>query len=373
MVPMLREPCRNIIITNLSPETIWEVYTYSVTFGDDVLREGCRRYLWKQEMLFEEVLALPDFLNIPYEVLLDLLQLNNTNFELPWEELRLGILISEKELFIACHAWAVEECKRQNIQISGPNKRKVLGDSRNLANFHAMASNDIINIVLPTEILSEHEKTVLINQSLMRSRQKAELQFLSSTECFPVDIKHVMEHRLVRAVNKSKQHPDLTAGEGDRRSTVHVTPSETVTILQVWLEPRQYGYEQRQGQTSYGRQCSRYEVVFKHGNRIQSREFAVSKLMGTVEDPVLLVVDIEPFELEANLHYSIRVEHKAFVQVDPTFPLCKERLESFLSEVRLFCGHVLDVTSDEKNKCIVGFTVSHGDDFSWWQEADISM
>ena len=251
MVPLLEEVCRKIILEHMSPQTIWEVYSYSVTFGDDFLRKGCREYFWKKEMLFEEALALPDFLNIPYEVLLEVLQLNDSNFKLPWEELQLGILISEKELFIACHAWAVEECKRRNILISGPNKKKVLGKCLKLINFRSMASNDITNIVLPTEILNEKQKTSLIVHSVAMCMKKAEDKCLSSKQFFSVDINQVMDQRLVRAVNKIEQHPNLAGRERARRSTVHVTPNKRLILSQIWLEPREYLYERRKGNETY--------------------------------------------------------------------------------------------------------------------------
>ena len=358
MVPTFEEPCRKILIDNLSSQTIWEVYSYSVTFGDDVLRKGCREYFWKNEMLLKEALASPHFHSIPYDALLDLLQLNDIQLELPWEELKLGILISEKELFIACHAWAVEECKRQNVQISGPNKRKVLGKCLKLINFRSISANDITNIVLPTEILNEKEKTSLIVHSVAISMKQAEDKCPSSRQCFPVDIKQVIEQRLVRAVNKNEQCPNLPGGGYDRRSSLHVTPKKRLILSQVWLEPRPHFRNGRCKESHF----SKYQVDIKHKHRIKSRQVVVAKVIGTVEDPVLLLVDIEPFVLEANIQYMVRVEHKSFHNDDTQFPMHKERLESFLSEVRLPHDSALavSVTGTETNECIVGFTMTLG-------------
>ena len=357
MVPMLETPCKKIIIENLSPKTIWEAYAYSVTFGDDVLRDGCREFFRKKVKPIEEALESMCFLNVPYGVLLDLLQINDTNFELPWDKPKLGILISDKELFIACHAWAVEECKRQNVQTSVPNKRKVLGDCVPLIRFPLMGASDIINVVLPTGILNEQEKTSFMKRSVALPTGKPTEMFLSSKQCIPVDFKGDMKVRLDLAERQSKLWRLSTDTKQAKISSVQITPSRRMVLSQVWLRPRIDTRWQKKLPTG-GRQCSDYDVSIKHENRIQNRQYLASKVLGSVKDPILLLVDTGSIVLEANRPYTIRVEAKRFHEVDPELLLPKESYTRFLSKIRSTSDLDLDVTSDEKNEWIVGLTLS---------------
>ena len=154
ILPSLEDGCKDILIEGLAPTNIWEVYMSSIMTPDEDLHTACREYFWRSVTEVESALESPDFLNIPHKVLLDMLQLNDTNG-------RCRIIVSQVELFKACNAWAEAECLRQKLEPSGENKREVLGACLFLVSFMTMLPEDIVRIVFPTEILNKDEKCAL--------------------------------------------------------------------------------------------------------------------------------------------------------------------------------------------------------------------
>ena len=155
MLPLLENACRDIQVQNLSADNIWVVYTSSMSNPDDKLRDSCRAYFTKSITNVSTALASPDFLDIPYTTLIDLLQINDVDTS---REEPCAILISEIELFNACNRWAEAECLRQTLEPSGPNKRSVLGDCLFLLRFPIMSHADLVHIVSPTGILTLDER-----------------------------------------------------------------------------------------------------------------------------------------------------------------------------------------------------------------------
>ena len=347
MVPLLEEPCRKILIENLCPETIWEVCTYSVTFGDDGLREGCREFFRKKVKPIEEALESPAFLTIPYEVLLDLLQINDSNAKQPWDVEKLGILISDKELFYACHKWAVAECKRQELEPSGPNKRKVLRDCFPLIRFPCMLNSDIVNLVSPTEMLREEEKASLLETSPIVQAHT----FLSTKQDFALQIRSELNYRLGYAIRTNVRWNHMTLNRRPARSSVILTPHRRLALSQVWVVPRNSDY----GVTDYQR--SKFEVVIKAKSKVRNRQTIVSQVIGTREYPVMSLVDLEPFILDAHCSYTIKVHDKGLQDEDPRRTLAKEEYQSLRNKIRFPADADLEITDDKTNSWISAMTV----------------
>ena len=356
MVPALEEPCRKIVIDNLTLETIWEAYTYSVTFGDERLREGCHEYFRNSVTVVENALELPSFLKIPNCVLLDFLQINDSNADLPWEEDKLGIFVSEKDLFMACNLWAAAECKRQSIEVSGPNKRKVLGDCLFLIRFPSMAGSDITNIVAPTEILNKNEKRDVL---AVGEKKAVQNKFLSTKQRFPVIVSGEMLERLDGAAW------GMVFIEGDPpnrrpvRSMIQIIPRKRVMLFQVWLIPRYYMCIPY----TSGPQCSRHEVVVKSKNKIRSKQSVVAQSIksGCIESGRnirMLVLDLEPVVLDIDCPHTIRVHEKEWDESDSQLSLTKESFAVLFSKIRQPKAIHLEVSDQESNKWIGGVVLS---------------
>ena len=167
IIPLLENKSRDVLITNLSSKNIWETYTGSLSFSDDLLNDTCKKYFTDSVSNVASALKSPHLLTIPAATLLDFLQINDV------KHYGLGILIAEIELFKACDAWSEAECLRQGMDPTGENKRKVLGDGLLYIHFPDMLSADIVNIVSPTGILTCEERLDLLEKA--QKGQRADL------------------------------------------------------------------------------------------------------------------------------------------------------------------------------------------------------
>ena len=184
ILPFLEEECREILIEGLAPTNIWEVYTSSIMTPDEELHAACREYYWASVTDIESILKSPHFLNIPYKVLLDMLQLNDTDDRTrPGED---RIIVSQIKLFKACNAWAEAECLRQELKPSGENKRDVLGACLFLVSFMTMLPEDLVRIVFPTEILNKDEKCALLEAA------HSGYAWLTHPMCVPSELKFIV-------------------------------------------------------------------------------------------------------------------------------------------------------------------------------------
>ncbi|XP_033725257.1 BTB/POZ domain-containing protein 1-like [Pecten maximus] len=78
------------------------------------------------------------------------------------------LAVNESTLYSAVIKWAEKECVRQNLQISGENKRKVLGDILNTIRFPTMDQDFFLDKVYVDKILKNDE----IVEILMYIRNK---------------------------------------------------------------------------------------------------------------------------------------------------------------------------------------------------------
>ena len=60
-------------------------------------------------------------------------------------------------IFEACVSWAESECERQNIAINAQNKRKVLNDVIPLIRFPLITSEEVVEHVVHSDILTSEE------------------------------------------------------------------------------------------------------------------------------------------------------------------------------------------------------------------------
>ena len=352
MLPLLEEACRKILIKKLCPETIWEVYTYSVTFADQQLHEGCREFFRKKVKPIEEALRSPAFLTIPYEVLLDLLQINDSNISQPWDDAKLGILISDKELFLACHTWAVAECKRQELEVSGPNKQKVLKDCFPMIRFPCMLKRDIVSLVSPTDILRDDQTALLLEPSSSIPTQI----FLSTKQPFLVQINSEMRLRLESNVMRDPRDKTI---DRPLQSTFILKPRKSLALSRIWVLPRYFG------KFTLGHQCLKFEVVIEAKDGIRNSQSVVCQVIGGKLYQNVSFIELEPVVLDSDCKYTIEVHDRGREDRDP--PMCcteEERVKLTLEEQHRICSKIrlpadvaLKVTKKKSNPWISALTV----------------
>ena len=348
MLPELEKACRDEVEGYLNSDNLFEIYSYSVTFDDKVLYGYCHERLRDAPCGVRYAFKSPCFLEITYETLLDMLQKNSSNFDKPWDKTELGVLISEKELFVACHAWAIEECKRQELEPSGPNKRRVLGDCLFLIRFPCMLPSDIVEVVLPTGILNEEEKTNV----LPTLPEKSQLLCPTTKQSFLVYFEWDVETRIKYSANEIKKMR-IPSKKRLLRNTVESTAAQRMVLSQIWLLPRDYGY----GVEQIGRQRAKYEVVIKCKDKIKSRQSVVSQVIGTDDYPVMLLLDLKPFIFEKEGEYVVKVHDKGWHDDDDRWDWPKEMYESLLSKMKYGEDADFYFTLDA-NQWISGFTIS---------------
>ena len=168
IMPVLENKSRDVLINILSSKNIWETYTGSLSFSDDLLIDACRKYFTDSVSKVASALKSPDFLTIPAATLLDFLQINDGKYD------RFGIVIADIEVFKACNAWAEAECLRQGMDPTGENKRKVLGDGLFNIHFPDMLSAHVVNIVSPIGILTCEEQLDLLAKTHVGPLEKGQ-------------------------------------------------------------------------------------------------------------------------------------------------------------------------------------------------------
>ena len=347
MMPKLEESCRNIIIDDyLYSDTVFEIYAYSLSLGDEILYKECEEFLRYHPVAVPRAFTMLSEQDLTYEALLDMLQRNNRNIVNPWDSDKLGILVSDKDLFVACHAWAIKECKLQELEPSGPNKRRVLGDCLSLMRFPCMLRSDIVEVVLPTGILNEEEKASL----LATPPENVQQMFPSTKQCFVVSFGHKMSDCIFHATQQIGK-PEDTSEWHLLNNSIEFTTLRRMVLSQIWLLPRDYD--------RVGPHRAKYKVVIKHKDGRKTRQSIVSQVIGTEEYPVVLLLDLEPIILDEKGEYVLKVLDKGWHDDDDRWNWPKESYDSLLSKMKYEEDTYLEVTEDGFIDWIIGFTISY--------------
>ena len=300
LLPILEKACRDIQVSNLSGENIWETYVASFTYPDEELHEACKAHFKDSISKVEDAFKSPDFLTIPAAILHDVLQMNTVKDD--DGKTMLGIFIADIELFKACNAWAEAECLRQGKEPSGDNKRKVLGDDLFHICFPDMLPVDIANFVLPTGILTLEEQVELFKD--VNGTEKIHKNFPSrdyTIALMPID------HSGHRSREESRMNFHYASF-----NIIKVKPKYRILLSGIWLT----------GTSPMGE----YEVVIEQRPLVRDSNCSVNELTKrkwpTILCKVLLSEAIKgrkgpiqglpldkPFLLEAGFNYSIKVAH----------------------------------------------------------------
>lgn len=141
----LSEKCIAFLANNMSVDNVCLIYQHSMLYDEDKLVQKCHAFI---EMRTEDIVHSPSFLNIPQTTLLEIVSFDR-------------LTISELDLFKMCSLWAIEECKRQDIEVNGENQRHALAEVLYHLHLPTLELKDFANVVAKTGILDAEEKCAI--------------------------------------------------------------------------------------------------------------------------------------------------------------------------------------------------------------------
>ena len=141
LIPSLSEECTEFLQEHLSENNVLSVLTGANIYDVTILVEKC----W--EMVDEntkEIMNSEAFLDISHEMLCSVLE-------------RDTLTVREVDIFKAVDRWAEHQCKKQQREVSGEEKRKILGDAVNLIRFPLMCEEEFAGLVPKTKVLPQED------------------------------------------------------------------------------------------------------------------------------------------------------------------------------------------------------------------------
>ena len=373
MMPALERQCRNIL-DNITGDNFWDAYTWSLNESDDKVYDLCLQFILKDTDSVESALKSPTFLMIPRETLLDMLLFNQGTqkrvkrcFQEEQQEPREeageeeddddgeekeehGLLISEIELFQACDKWAEAECGRQELKSTGENKRCVLGDCLYLIGFSTMLLADLVNIVIPTGVLSVDEKCSLLEQAYGNPASKSLLKHQSSDQRF---LLHVPNKWDAKIIIKSSQVQD---NKKVKYSCVVIRARKRMALSRVWcVHHNIYGYKWK----------SREVMITDTKSGLAICRSITPEESEHREDPPhgfgLAYLDFKEVKLQANVKYKVEAEYSSAQDPSQTVGLSNRQWKisktSFPTAATEPDVVSFSVPENTSNGHIVGFTV----------------
>ena len=268
---------------------------------DEKLHCGCVNFFGKSVTLVAQALKSDSFLQIPKNVLQNLLEMNAA-FPKGGAEMN-EILIAEIEVFKACNAWAEAECLRQKLKPSGKNKRKVLGDCLFLIRFPTLLEDDLVNVVCPSDILNGHEKLHLRkNLKGLSKKPKHSDKFLYDLNYYrvPIDPKE----GAVRITEFSQSQNRKV-----RYNSIKIRPAEKMILSGVVLLGRHSICHK-----------SLHEVIVEGDveGKMYSKE-VLANVFPFIEYTVKLL-EFKDVYLKANCLYTVKVGYLCRLFDDPEYP-----------------------------------------------------
>ena len=142
ILPSLAQKCVEFLMRNLDLANVLCVLSHAQKYDEKNLVDRC----WEMiESETGEVVKSEEFVKIDKSLLEAMVK-------------RATLTISEVELFRAVDLWATEECKRQEVLVSGNVKRRILGEQivKNI-HFPVMEEKDFTSTVIDSNILTKTE------------------------------------------------------------------------------------------------------------------------------------------------------------------------------------------------------------------------
>ena len=169
IVPSLSAKCLCFLEKELNIENVFVILTQALRFDEKSLVERCWEFI---DTNATDCVNSKEMLQIDRSCLVSLLK-------------RDSLEIKELQLFKAVQKWAEAKCRMNEVQPSGPEMRKVLGDAMYLLRFTTMSPEEFTEHVTPSQILLEKE-LVLIFSAFHSASSKEQLKmFPKSSRVHP--------------------------------------------------------------------------------------------------------------------------------------------------------------------------------------------
>ena len=137
LIPSLSDECTEFLLKLLSADNVFSVLPTADMYEEASLVEKCWEMVDKNT---EDAMNSEAFLDVSHEMLCSVLE-------------RDTLTVREVDIFKAVDRWAEHQCKKQQREVSGEEKRKILGDAVNLIRFPLMKQEEFASLVPKTNIL----------------------------------------------------------------------------------------------------------------------------------------------------------------------------------------------------------------------------
>ncbi|KAK3704540.1 hypothetical protein QZH41_006328 [Actinostola sp. cb2023] len=164
MMPFLADKCREYLIKELNPESVFSILPEVSKMGDKELEQHCWDIVDTQT---QSSISSQRFLDSSNELICQVLA-------------RDGLRIKEVSLFQAVDRWVSKQIQEKGLDCNGETKRVILGDEViRLFRFPLMSQKEFAEAVLPTNVLLMDEVTELVQ---IYSNLPAVTSFFSTKE-----------------------------------------------------------------------------------------------------------------------------------------------------------------------------------------------
>ena len=141
IIPSLSDECTKFLRENLNATNVFTVLPGACIYEEANLIEKC----WEMvDENTEDAMNSEAYLDNSHEMLCSVLE-------------RDTLTACEVDIFKAVDRWAEHQCKKQQREVSGEEKRKILGDAVNLIRFPLMKQEEFACLVSKAELLSKED------------------------------------------------------------------------------------------------------------------------------------------------------------------------------------------------------------------------
>ncbi len=141
ILPSLNEKCVNFLLENLNPENVLDVLPQATRFDEKELEKRCWECI---ETNISKIIATGSFNNISQANLASLLK-------------RDKLRIAEVELFQAILKWIDIQCSHRGLELTGKNRRSVIGEAIYDFRFFGMSHTEFAQHVSKSGVLTAEE------------------------------------------------------------------------------------------------------------------------------------------------------------------------------------------------------------------------
>ena len=152
LIPSLSDECTEFLLKLLSADNVFSVLPTADMYEEASLVEKC----WEMvDENTEDAMNSEAFLDITHEMLCSFLE-------------RDTLAVLEVDIFKAVDRWAEHQCKKQQREVSGEEKRKILGDAVNLIRFPLMKQEEFASVVPKTKVLPKEYALDVFNNATLK-------------------------------------------------------------------------------------------------------------------------------------------------------------------------------------------------------------